>query len=234
MTKTYNEPVEFESEVRHKVLPHVFVDKLQPSSAEPSVQNVTVFLAGGIAVTILNFRNGQEGQRIDILGDGLTTVQDNADISNLGGINNLLVVDTIYTYILINNVWYQLFAGGGGGRGNIIVSIDGAGSVITAGVQRTVEFKNLAGIITGAVIIGDVAGGSCELDVWRDDAPTFPVLADAITGTALPTLVADTYEVVNVTSWLKTFAANSIFTFVVNSNSLHTKITLTISYTKTV
>ncbi len=232
MTQTYNEPVEFEAEVRFKVLPVVFVDKLKPSSVTPSVQNVTAFKAGGAVVTITNFAKGQEGQVIRILGDGLTTIANNATIINLGGVSQLLLTGVVYSYILLSNVWYQIGAGGGGAVGEIVLSVDGGGAVIATGGIRYAEFPNLIGTITGAAIISDNAAGACTLDVWRATSPTIPTIANSIVAAAFPTLATVQRATVNVATWTKTIPNNSIFGFKVLTNTLNQKITLAISYVK--
>lgn len=235
MTQFFNEAVEFESEVRHKVLPVVFVDKLEPSSATPSVQNVTVFRAGGALVTVTNFVQGQEGQQIRILGDGLTTIAHNANIKNASLANLLLLTNTIYSYILIGNVWYQNGVGGSGSTaGEIVCNVDGSGSVITAGSVRYLEMPNLSGTITGGAIVGDVLGGTATIDVWLAASPTIPVVANSIVAAAPPTLLAGNQRAaVNVGTWTTVaFGPNSIIAFKVTANTLNTKITLALSITK--
>lgn len=235
MTQFFHEAVEFESEVRHKVLPVVFVDKLEPGNVTPSVQNVTVFRAGGTLVTITNFTQGQEGQQIRILGDGLTTIAHNANIKNAALANLLLVSGTIYSYILIGNVWYQNGTGGAGSvSGEIVCNVDGAGSVITAGDIRYLPLPNISGEITGGSIVGDVAGGTAEFDVWLSTSPTLPVVADSIVGAAPPELTAiSQQEDVDVSTWSPIiFGPDDIIAFKVTVNTLNTKLTLSLSITK--
>jgi hypothetical protein len=72
----------------------------------PSVQNLTRFIASGVAVTITQFDNGADGQMIIVLGDGVTTVANNANIIRQS--DPVLTDNALYIFARFNSVWYEL------------------------------------------------------------------------------------------------------------------------------
>lgn len=104
--KTHNEEQIFNSPTTFRVLPREFVSRLD-SSTTPSVLNVRRFTTSDTVVTVTNFDEGAEGQTIMIVGDGKLTVANGATIKTTTAANKLLAVNRIYTFTLINNVWYE-------------------------------------------------------------------------------------------------------------------------------
>lgn len=77
------------------------------TGATPSVMDVNAFKCGTAVVTITNFRHGQEGQTIKILGHANTTISNNATIKTNTGANKVLAALKIYTFTMFSNVWYE-------------------------------------------------------------------------------------------------------------------------------
>lgn len=74
----------------------------------PSVQNVEKLkLRNTAPVTITKFDNGQENQEVSILGDGQTTIANNAFIKTNTGANKLLAVDKVYRFTMFNGIWIE-------------------------------------------------------------------------------------------------------------------------------
>ena len=82
-------------------------DSFKNGDATPSVMDVNVWKCGTTVVTITNFKHGQEGQIIKILGDANTTIANNANIKTNTGANKALAANKIYTFTMISNVWYE-------------------------------------------------------------------------------------------------------------------------------
>lgn len=82
----------------------------------PSVLNVEklIFKNTG-AVLVTKFDNGQPNQEISILGDGFTTIQNNANIQTAAGVNTLLVVGLVYRYTYFAGKWHEDAGSAGGG-----------------------------------------------------------------------------------------------------------------------
>lgn len=81
-----------------------FVNTLK-AIATPSVRAATVCKANGAAIT--DFKDGAEGQTIKVLGDGVATVDHNANIKNNFGGTKILAANKIYTFTHIEGVWYE-------------------------------------------------------------------------------------------------------------------------------
>lgn len=103
-----NRELNIESQVHPLVLASRFVGKLQKGTATPSVKNVERWICQNSApITVTNFLDGQEGQEIVLLGDGQTTVANNANIVTTTGGNLLLSANVVYEFIKMNGVWYR-------------------------------------------------------------------------------------------------------------------------------
>src|SRR5574337_962534 len=77
--------------------------------ATPSVKNIIrIKFVNAAPFNVTNFLNGQEGQEIQILGDGQTTlVHDVTKIILLGGVSLLLNVNTVIALTLFGGIWIQ-------------------------------------------------------------------------------------------------------------------------------
>lgn len=82
--------------------------KFFAAATTPSVENQEFWIANNTgAVTITNFLNGYVCQVIRILGDGFTTIANNANIKTNTGANKLLAVNKVYVFTFINNLWVE-------------------------------------------------------------------------------------------------------------------------------
>lgn len=82
----------------------------------PSVKNLTRFIANPSSpITITQFDDGGEGQIIWILGDGATTVANNANIVRQA--DPVLTLNAVYVFVRINEVWYEIVCCGSGPAG---------------------------------------------------------------------------------------------------------------------
>lgn len=86
-----------------------FVQTFKDEDATPSVMNLKKFKAGSLAASLLTyFDDGQDGQEISILGDGLTTVVHNASkiLTNTGA-NKLLATGKVYRFTRYDSKWVE-------------------------------------------------------------------------------------------------------------------------------
>jgi hypothetical protein len=110
---TITEEQQIEAPQKQLVLPKIFIGSLTPANATPSVKNAVKWKAVNTgAHNVTNFLSGQEGQEIQILGDGQTTiVHDVTKIICLTGANTLLASNKVYKFTLwkisTNYVWVQ-------------------------------------------------------------------------------------------------------------------------------
>jgi hypothetical protein len=79
------------------------------------------------------------------------------------------------------------------------------------------------------------ASGSIVVDVWRDTYANFPpVVGDAITGSAKPTLSsALTSQSSTLTGWTTSLSAGDYLAFNVDSATTVSRVTLTLVVTRT-
>ncbi len=84
---------------------NTFVLLLKSDSATPSVRAAYVCKSNGVAMT--DFKDGAEGQVIKVLGDGIATVANNANIKTNTAATKTLLVNKIYTFTHVAGVWYE-------------------------------------------------------------------------------------------------------------------------------
>lgn len=114
--------------------------------------------------------------------------------------------------------------------GEIVFVVDGGGSAIASGGTIYLPLPNFKCIIMGWMMIGDNAAGSTVVDIWKTNYPTVPTVANTITAAAKPTLSAQQVNrATSVSTWTQQIVENDILAFHVDSNSLNTLITLSVS-----
>ena len=88
--------------------------------------------------------------------------------------------------------------------------------------------------INSWTMIADVSG-SVVIDAWKTNYTNFPpVLANTITGSALPTITSSIKgQTSSLTGWTTTVTTGDIIRFNINSVTNITKVTLTIQGTQT-
>src|SRR5215203_4784036 len=111
-----------ESATTFNVLPRQLVGELKRGDETPSVLNVENWRTiNSEPITITDFRDGQDGQIINIIGDGFTTVDHNTEITRSGDAAALLELGRRYTfqYFYDSNtktgVWIEQSGSGAGG-----------------------------------------------------------------------------------------------------------------------
>jgi hypothetical protein len=111
--------------------------------------------------------------------------------------------------------------------------IDGGGSAITTGVKGDIEVPFNC-TITGWEVLADQTG-SIVIDVWKDTYANFPpVVGDSIAGSEKPTLSsADKNQDTSLSTWTTSVSANDILRFNVDSASTVTRVTLSLTVTRT-
>lgn len=116
--------------------------------------------------------------------------------------------------------------------------LDDGGVTITAGNKGFLRMP-FAGTITSASLIGDQSG-SVEVDIWKCsyadfDPPSVPTSANSICGGNYPTITAGVkYEDSTLNGWTFTFDEGDVFTYVVNSCSGFTRLTISIEASRTI
>lgn len=111
--------------------------------------------------------------------------------------------------------------------------IDGAGAAITTGVKGFWEVP-FACTITANRLFADQSG-SIVIDIWKDSYANFPpTVADTITASAKPTLSsAQKSQDSTLTGWTVSLAAGDILAINVDSATTVTRVTLSLSVTRT-
>lgn len=104
--------------------------------------------------------------------------------------------------------------------------IDGGGAVITVGQKGHIEVA-FPTTITGWTIVADQAG-DIVVDIWKDSYANFPpTVADTITGTEKPTLVAvQMNQDLSLTTWTTGLAVGDILAFNVDSAATVTRVAI--------
>lgn len=106
--KVFEEEVIFDNVASFNVLPKTPVDKFKPTDVTPSVLNCNNWICTNVgAITVTNFKNGADGQRLHILGEGFTTIANNANIKTNTGANKLLLANKVYRFTLFANIWIE-------------------------------------------------------------------------------------------------------------------------------
>ena len=109
MLNLIQDETHFQAPVRFNVLPTEFIDALQ-NSTTPDISNRHYFVAS-TGNTITDFKNGSAGQRITILGDGITVITNGARIATTTGANITLLANRLYSFVyfktFILDKWVQ-------------------------------------------------------------------------------------------------------------------------------
>ena len=105
------------------------------------------------------------------------------------------------------------------------------GSVLATGVQYDVVIP-ASGTITGWTLLADQSG-SVVIDIWSDTYANYPpVVGDAITASAKPTISSATKATsTTLTGWTTALVAGRTLRFNINSVSTITRVTLALSIT---
>jgi len=117
--------------------------------------------------------------------------------------------------------------------GAVGLVIDGGGSVITTGVKGFVEVPFACTITAVTLLSTDAAvtSGSIVIDIWKDSYANYPpVVGDAITASAKPTLSSATKSRdTTLTGWTTAIAAGDMLGFSVTSVTTLTRVALSLT-----
>jgi hypothetical protein len=138
-----------------------------------------------------------------------------------------------------NELWvddgaWQLVGGGGSASftDEVSVTFDGGGLVISSGKQARKTMR-YSGTLVGWYLIGDQAGGSIVIDVWKDVWTNYPpTAADTICGGSKPTLSSANKASGGVSGWTTAITAGDVLLFNVDSVSGHTQVNLVLEVSR--
>lgn len=99
--------VQFQNQVDFFRKPSLYESKVNSGVTTPNVDNVDLLILSGVAVIVTDFKKGYNNQWLRILGDGSTTIANNANIKTNTGANKLLLANVIYRFTYYNKVWYE-------------------------------------------------------------------------------------------------------------------------------
>jgi hypothetical protein len=96
------------SQTTRNVLPKQLIVRAKVGDSTPSVLNIERLEFHNLGpFTVINFKDGQPGQTVTVLGDGQTTIAENAKIMNVSGANTLLVDGLTRDYTMFNDrIWH--------------------------------------------------------------------------------------------------------------------------------
>ncbi|OCC05106.1 hypothetical protein BA190_09325 [Labrys sp. WJW] len=108
----------------------------------------------------------------------------------------------------------------------IVAVFDGGGSVIPAGTKVTIPVP-VAGTAKDWTLLADVSGDAVVNIYKCTFAAAPPTVADKITASAPPTLAAAAKATSTaLTGWTTAVASGDVFTFIVDSNTAATKLSI--------
>ena len=118
--------------------------------------------------------------------------------------------------------------------GSLGIVIDGAGSVISAGVKGYLKVPYDCTITSSEIVAKQT--GSIIIDIWRDTYTNFPPTdADSITASATPTLFSgQKSQDLTLTNWAKSLTGGHYLAFNVDSVTGVTQATLTLNITRSI
>ncbi len=108
MTKIIQEETIFDAPVQFNLIPRREWVPFLAGDTTPSVRNFEFCVTKNTgAVTVTFFDDGTNTQELRIIGDGFTTIANNANIKTNTGAAKLLVANKIYRFSLYNRVWVE-------------------------------------------------------------------------------------------------------------------------------
>ena len=117
------------------------------------------------------------------------------------------------------------------GKTAIGITIDGAGSAITAGSKGSISIPYNCTLASATLVADQV--GSIVIDIKKSTYASFPTTSSIVGAGTKPTLSsAQKYTDSSLTNWTKTISAGDVLEYVVDSASTVTKVTLTLGATK--
>lgn len=90
------------------IAPAIYVSDIPPGVTTPDISNRTVVkLSNGSPLSLTYFDNGANGQTIRVLGDSFTVAVHSTILKVNSGVSKVLMANKIYTFTLIDGVWYE-------------------------------------------------------------------------------------------------------------------------------
>lgn len=106
--KNFDESVFFRGRVKFVVLSDINGDTIVPGVTTPDVSNRSVLVLKNTGpITITNFIGADNYRTIKLIGDGQTTIQNNAVIKTSTAADKLMVSNKAYNFTLISGVWIE-------------------------------------------------------------------------------------------------------------------------------
>jgi len=119
-------------------------------------------------------------------------------------------------------------------KGQLGITIDGAGANITTGVKGYVRVPYNCTITSVQMVANDIGGVTVE--IWKDSYAAFPpTSADAIYGSAAPNITEDRKSTPSLSGWATALSEGQYLAFNVPTASTGslTRVTLTLAVTRT-
>lgn len=143
--------LQIEAPQKHLILPNYFTGQFPRGVTTPVANNVERWhFENTSPVSVTDFLEGQNGQRLYLLGDGQTTLIHNVNkIWLFGEANKLLQLGKVTYLVRMKNVWREIFGGTAGGAATEISILECLADdmVFTAGgagvVQLDIDYNEI-------------------------------------------------------------------------------------------
>ena len=187
----------------------------------------TVILSGKITLT------GLTAGTTYFLSDVTPALLTATEPTSIGSISKPVLYAISTTVGYVHNYRGIEIAGSSTTKGQLGITIDGAGSAITTGIKGDLRVPYDCTISNVEVVLDQI--GSIVIDVWNDSYANYPAIdGDSITASAPPTVSSATKSRDStLTGWTLALSAGDYLRFNVDSITTATRATLTLEVTKT-
>jgi hypothetical protein len=187
----------------------------------------TVILSGKITLT------GLTAGTTYFLSDVTDALLTATEPTSIGSISKPVLYAISTTVGYVHNYRGIEIAGSSTTKGQLGITIDGAGSAITTGIKGDLRVPYDCTISNVEVVLDQI--GSIVIDVWNDSYANYPAIdGDSITASAPPTVSSATKSRDStLTGWTLALSAGDYLRFNVDSITTATRATLTLEVTKT-
>jgi hypothetical protein len=187
----------------------------------------TVILSGKITLT------GLTAGTTYFLSDVTDALLTATEPTSIGSISKPVLYAISTTVGYVHNYRGIEIAGSSTTKGQLGITIDGAGSAITTGIKGDLRVPYDCTISNVEVVLDQ--SGSIVIDVWNDSYANYPAIdGDSITASAPPTVSSATKSRDStLTGWTLALSAGDYLRFNVDSITTATRATLTLEVTKT-
>ena len=187
----------------------------------------TVILSGKITLT------GLTAGTTYFLSDVTAALLTATEPTSIGSISKPVLYAISTTVGYVHNYRGIEIAGSSTTKGQLGITIDGAGSAITTGIKGDLRVPYDCTISNVEVVLDQ--SGSIVIDIWNDSYANYPAIdGDSITASAPPTVsTATKSKDSTLTGWTLALSAGDYLRFNVDSITTATRATLTLEVTKT-